>query len=62
MKTENLIARAGLFYGLSMLFGMCISWKYCGCDLMFVSFYYMARAMWNELKGMLNDLQNMQND
>ena len=59
MKTENLIAKAGLFFVLSMLFGMCISWKYCGCELMFVSFYYMARAVWNELKGMLNDLKSM---
>lgn len=59
MKTENLIARAGLFFVLSMVFGMCISWKYCGVELMFVSFCYMARAVWNELKGMLNDLKNM---
>ena len=59
MKTENFIAKAGLFYVLSMLFGMCISWKYCGCEIMFVSFYYTARAMWNELKGLLNDLKIM---
>ena len=59
MKTENLIARAGLFFVLAMLFGMCISWKYFGCELMFVSFYYMARAVWNELKGMLNELNTM---
>ena len=59
MNTENLISKAGLFFVLAMLFGMCISWKYCGCELMFVSFYYMARAMWNELKGMLNDLKTM---
>ena len=59
MKTENLIAKAGLFFVLAMLFGMCISWKYCGCEIMFVSFYYMARAMCNELKGMLNDLKGM---
>ena len=59
MNTENLIAKAGLFYVLSMLFGICVSWKYCGGELMFVSFYYMARAVWNELKGMLNDLKIM---
>ena len=59
MKTENLIAKAGLFYVLSMLLGMCVSWKYCGFELMCVSFYYMARAMWNELKGLLNDLKTM---
>lgn len=55
MKTENLIAKAGLFYVLSMLFGMFISWKYCGCELMFVSCYYMARALWNGIKSMWND-------
>lgn len=59
MKTEKLVAKAGLFYVLAMLFGICISWKYCGVELMCVSCYYMARAMWNELKGMLNDLKNM---
>lgn len=59
MTTENLIAKAVQYYVLAMLFGMCISWKYCGCELMCVSFYYIARAMWNELKGMLNDLKIM---
>lgn len=59
MKTENLIAKSGLFYVLSIVLGALVSWKYCGCELMFVSFYYMARAMWNELKGMLNDLKTM---
>ena len=59
MKTENLIAKAVQYYVLAMLFGMCISWKYCGCELMCVSFYYMARAMWNEFKGLLNDLKIM---
>ena len=59
MKTENFIAKAGLFYVLSMLLGICISWKYFGVELMFVAFYYMARAMCNELKGMLNDLKTM---
>ena len=59
MKTENLIAKAGLFYVLSIVLGALVSWKYCGCELMCVSFYYMARAMWTELKGMLNDLKGM---
>ena len=59
MKTENLIAKAGLFFVLSMLFGMCISWKYFGCELMFVSCYYMLRALWNEIRIVLNDLKNM---
>ena len=59
MKTEKLFAKSCLFYVLSMLLGICISWKYCGAELMFVSFYYMARAMWNELKGLLNDLKTM---
>ena len=59
MKSENLIVNAVLYYVLAMFFGMCISWKYCGCELMLVSCYYMARAMWNEFKGMLNDLKTM---
>ena len=59
MKTENLIANAVQYYVLAMFWGMCISWKYCGCELMCVSFYYMARAVWNEMKGMLNDLKIM---
>lgn len=59
MKTENLIAKAVQYYVLSMFFGMCISWAYCGCELMCVSFYYMARALWNEMKGMWNDLKIM---
>lgn len=59
MKTENLIARAGLFYILSMLFGICISWKYCGVELMCVSCYYMLRALWNEIRIVLNDLKSM---
>ena len=59
MKTENLIAKAVQYYVLSMFWGMCISWKYCGCELMFVSFYYIARAVWNELKGMWDDLKIM---
>ena len=59
MNTENLIAKAGLFFFLSMLFGMCISWKYCGSELMCVSCYYMLRALWNEIRIVLNDLKSM---
>ena len=59
MKTENLIARAGLFFVLSMVFGMCISWKYCGCELMCVACYYMVRALWIEMRSMWNDLKSM---
>ena len=59
MKTENFIAKAGLFYVLSMLFGFCVSWKYCGSELMCVACYYMVRALWNEIRSVLNDLKNM---
>ena len=59
MKTENLIAKAVLFYVLSMVFGICVSWKYCGVELMLVSCYYMLRALWNEIRIALNDLKNM---
>ena len=59
MKTEKFVAKAGLFYVLSMLFGMFISWKYCGFELMCVACYYMVRALWNEIRIMLNDLKNM---
>ena len=59
MKTENLLAKAGLFYVLSMLLGMCISWKYCGFELMCVACYYMIRALWSEMKGMWDDWKNM---
>ena len=59
MKTENLIAKAVLFYVLSMLLGICISWKYCGAELMCISFYYLLRATWTELKGMWNELKSM---
>ena len=59
MKTENFIAKAGLFYVLSMLFGICISWKYCGAELMCISFYYLLRATWTELKGMWDELKSM---
>lgn len=49
MKTENLIAKSGLFYVLSMLFGNYISWKYCGCELMFMACYYLVRGMWHDI-------------
>ena len=49
MKNENFIVKAGLFYVLSMLFGFCVSWKYCGCELMCVAFYYLVRALWQEV-------------
>ena len=52
MKTENLLAKAGLFYVLSMLFGMLISWKYCGFELMCVACYYMVRALWYYMNSM----------
>ena len=59
MNTENLIEKAGLFFVLAMLLGMCISWKYCGCELMFVACYYVLRALCNESRIVLNDLKNM---
>ena len=59
MKTENLIAKAVQYYVLAMFFGMCISWKYCGVELMCVSCYYMLRALWNEIRIVLNDLKGM---
>ena len=59
MKNEKLFAKAVLFYVLSMLIGICISWKYCGAELMCISFFYLMRAVWNELKGMWNELKSM---
>ena len=59
MKTENLISKDGLFFVLSMLFGVWIRWKYCGCELMFVACFYMLRALWYEIRIMLNDLKGM---
>ena len=59
MKSENFIVKAGLFYVLSMLFGFCVSWKYCGFELMCVACYYMVRALWNEIRSVLNDWKNM---
>ena len=48
MKTENLIARSGLFYVLSIVLGALVSWEYCGFELMGVACYYLMRATWNE--------------
>ena len=59
MNTENLIAKAVQYYVLAMFWGMCISWKYCGFELMCVACYYMVRALWNEMKGMWDDWKNM---
>ena len=59
MKAEKLFAKAGLFYVLAMIFGICVSWKYCGAELMCISFYYLLRATWTELKGMWNELKSM---
>ena len=54
MKAEKLVAKAGLYYVLAMIFGICISWKYCGVELMCVSCYYMLRALWYYMKSMWN--------
>ena len=49
MKNENFIVKAGLFYVLSVFLGMYLSWEYCGCELMFIAFYYLMRAVWYEI-------------
>ena len=59
METKDYLLRAIVFYVLAMFIGMCVSWKYCGVELMCVSCYYMLRALWNEMKCVLNDLKNM---
>ena len=59
MTTEKCITRAGVLYVLALLLGALVSWKYCGCELMFVSCYYMVRALWNEMKGMLNEFKSI---
>lgn len=59
MTTEKCMTRAGVLYVLAVLLGALVSWKYCGFELMFVSCYYMLRALWNEIRIMLNDLKNM---
>ena len=53
------MTRAGVFYVLAVLLGALVSWKYCGFELSCVACYYIVRALWNELKGVLNDLKNM---
>ena len=47
------MTRAGVFYVLAVLLGAIVSWKYCGFELSCVACYYIVRALWNELKGML---------
>ena len=59
METKDYLLRAIVFYVLAMFIGMSVSWVYCGCELMFVACYYMLRALWNEIRIMLNDLKNM---
>ena len=59
MTTEKCMTRAGVLYVLAVLLGALVSWKYCGFALSCVACYYIVRALWNELKGMLNDLKNM---
>lgn len=49
METKDYLLRFGLFYVLSVFFGMCLSWEYCGCELMFIAFYYLMRALWHEV-------------
>ena len=59
MKTEKFVAKAGLFYVLAIVLGVCVSWEYCGFELLCVACYYIVRALLNELKGMWDDLKNM---
>ena len=54
MTTEKCMTRAGVFYVLAVLLGALVSWKYCGCELMCVSCYYMVRALWYYMKSMWN--------
>ena len=59
MTTEKCMTRAGVLYVLAVLLGALVSWKYCGFELSCVACYYMLRALWNEIRIMLNDLKNM---
>ena len=59
MTTEKCMTRAGVFYVLAVLLGALVSWKYCGFERSCVACYYIVRALFNELKGMLNDSKNM---
>ena len=59
MTTEKCMTRAGVLYVLAVLLGALVSWKYCGVELSCVSFSHLARALWNEMKGMLNDFKSM---
>lgn len=49
MTTENFITKAGVLYVLAVVFGVCVSWKYCGCELMFMACYYLVRGMWHDI-------------
>lgn len=49
MKSEKFIAKAGLFYVLAIVLGVCVSWEYCGCELMFVACYFLMRAIWHDI-------------
>ena len=59
MTTEKCMTKASVFCVLAFALGALVSWKYCGCELMCISFYYLLRATWNELKGMWNELKSM---
>ena len=59
MTTEKCMTKASVLYLLAMLLGALVSWKYCGFELSCVACYYIACALFNELKGVLNDLKNM---
>ena len=59
MTTEKCMTRAGVLYVLAVLLGALVSWKYCGFELSCVACYYIVRALFNELKDMLNYLKNI---
>ena len=59
MTTEKCMTKASVFCVLAFALGALVSWKYCGFELSCVACYYIVRALFNELKGMLNDLKNM---
>ena len=49
METKDYLLMFGLFYVLSVLLRMHLSLAYCGCELMFIAFYYLMRAVWYEI-------------
>ena len=49
MNAKKYIFRAGLFYVLSIVLGVCVSWEYCGCELMCVACYFLMRAIWHDI-------------